>query len=287
MSDRHIFIRKKKEQRLNRATLLAVMFAVLLATGSIRGWASEVLVGVGGPEETAGAPSAGQNTDGSAAGDLAESVRSEAGQPESATADDAADDAADHPADEQNPDEAWMLLLVNRDHPIPEDYEIPELTMLARDHAIDSRAYPALQSMFDDARAVGLNPYITSSFRTQEKQQQLMDDKIQEYIVSGYSQEDARTEAEKWVAIPGTSEHQLGLSVDISVDPLSGEDPGAVWYWLNEHCWEYGFIRRYPEEKTQITGISNEPWHFRYVGTEAAAAMHESGQCLEEYLGVA
>ena len=183
-------------------------------------------------------------------------------------------------------DDSWKLILVNKTHPIPEDYEIPELTELQGGNSVDSRIYPALQQMFDDARAQGIYHHVTSSYRTTEKQQQLMDDKISEYMASGYSQEEAKQLAEEWVAIPGTSEHQLGLSVDISADPASGQDPGSVWYWLKLYCWDYGFIIRYPEEKTQITGIINEPWHFRYVGREAALEMKESGQCLEEYLGI-
>jgi len=183
-------------------------------------------------------------------------------------------------------DDSWKLILVNATHPIPEDYEIPELTQLVNGNSVDSRIYPALQQMFDDARAQGIYPHVTSSYRTMEKQQQLMDDKISEYEASGYSAEEARKLAEEWVAIPGTSEHQLGLSVDISSDPASGQDPGSVWYWLKLYCSDYGFIIRYPEDKTQITGIINEPWHFRYVGKEAALEMKESGQCLEEYLGM-
>ena len=89
----------------------------------------------------------------------------------------------------------------------------------------------------------------------------------------------AREEALKTVSLPGTSEHQLGLAVDIE-----GEE---AHQWLEEHCWEYGFILRYPPEKEDITGISNEPWHFRYVGTDVSMDMKDSGLCLEEYLGAA
>ena len=91
--------------------------------------------------------------------------------------------------------------------------------------------------------------------------------------------DEARKKALETVAVPGTSEHQMGLAVDIS-----GEDAHA---WLAEHCWEYGFILRYTEEKAEITGITNEPWHFRYVGREISMDMKDSGLCLEEYLGAA
>ena len=91
--------------------------------------------------------------------------------------------------------------------------------------------------------------------------------------------DEARKKALETVAVPGTSEHQMGLAVDIS-----GE---AANIWLAEHCWEYGFILRYTEEKAEITGITNEPWHFRYVGREISMDMKDSGLCLEEYLGAA
>ena len=91
--------------------------------------------------------------------------------------------------------------------------------------------------------------------------------------------DEARKKALETVAVPGTSEHQIGLAVDIS-----GE---AANIWLAEHCWEYGFILRYTEEKAEITGITNEPWHFRYVGREISMDMKDSGLCLEEYLGAA
>ena len=89
--------------------------------------------------------------------------------------------------------------------------------------------------------------------------------------------------AEKYVAIPDTSEHQLGLSVDINADTdkCSSE---KVYQWLDENAYKYGFVKHYPEDKTDITGISNEPWHYRYVGTTVAKIMKEENLCLEEYL---
>ena len=88
---------------------------------------------------------------------------------------------------------------------------------------------------------------------------------------------EARAKALETVAIPNTSEHQLGLSVDLVGKSIND--------WLAVHCWEYGFILRYPEGKQHITGITNEPWHFRYVGTAVSMDMKDSGLCLEEYLG--
>ena len=176
----------------------------------------------------------------------------------------------------------WNLILVNKDYKIPSGYD-PELTELSNGQKVDSRIYPQLQKMFDDARAAGLELFVREGYRTTQEQQKIMDEKIEEYRAEGYSHSEAKALAEKYVAIPGTSEHQLGLSVDINAD-TSKCSSDAVYAWLAENAYKYGFIKRYPSEKVEITGINNEPWHYRYVGTEAAAQMQESGLCLEEYI---
>ena len=107
--------------------------------------------------------------------------------------------------------------------------------------------------------------------------------------IQGCSREEAEEQAATMVALPGTSEHQLGLAVDIVDSEYqileSSQENTPVQRWLMEHCWEYGFILRYPKEKTQLTGIIYEPWHYRYVGKEAAKEIMNAGICLEEYLG--
>ena len=123
---------------------------------------------------------------------------------------------------------------------------------------------------------------------TQEYQEKLFQNKVSRLIAQGYSEADATVEAGKSVAVPGTSEHQLGLAVDI-VDINNqhldeSQESTAVQKWLMEHCWEYGFILRYPNDKSEITGIIYEPWHYRYVGHEDAEQIHSLGVCLEEYL---
>lgn len=184
-------------------------------------------------------------------------------------------------------EDAWELRLVSAAHPLPEDFEVPELTKLKGGHAIDSRVYPALQQMMDDCRAAGLNPVICSSYRTHDKQEELFQKKVNTLRKQGYSQEEAETEAARWVARPGTSEHETGLAVDIVdksyqlLDEKQEQTP--VQQWLMAHCAEYGFILRYPVEKSDLTGIGYEPWHYRYVGVEAAKAITEQGLCLEEY----
>jgi len=187
-------------------------------------------------------------------------------------------------SDEAN---GWQLILVNPWNKVPNDYKVT-LKQLDNGQAIDERCYPDLQKMMDDCRAAGLTPLICSSYRSQEKQERLFNNEVKYYTNLAYSPDNAKTEAAKAVAIPGTSEHQLGLALDI-VDTHnqnldSSQEKTAVQKWLIEHSWEYGFILRYPTDKSDITGIIYEPWHYRYVGKEAAAEIHEQGICLEEYL---
>ena len=137
--------------------------------------------------------------------------------------------------------------------------------------------------MFDDARAAGIYPLINESFRTGERQQEIMDKYIAKYEANGLGHDDAVKKARSIVALPGTSEHQLGLALDIIAE--YGGDSNATWTWLKENCWRYGFILRYPADKEDVTGISFEPWHFRYVGVSTAREITEQGLCLEEYLG--
>lgn len=181
----------------------------------------------------------------------------------------------------------WQILLVNRWNPLPDGYTF-ERTKLKYGHSVDSRAYPDLQEMMDDCRAAGLDPVICSSYRTQAKRQELYENKLQRLIEEGYSYENAVTEAGTVVAVPGTSEHQTGLALDI-VDASyqildQGQEDTLVQQWLIEHSWEYGFVLRYPNAKSEITGIIYEPWHYRYVGREAAREMTELDLCLEEYV---
>lgn len=185
------------------------------------------------------------------------------------------------------PPAGWNLLLVNPWNPLPEDFTVA-LTQLGEDQAVDSRIYPELMAMLDDARAQGLSPVVCSSYRTQELQEALYADKIQRLMNQGCTQAEAEAEAGRWVAVPGTSEHQAGLALDIvaqsypQLDEAQENTPEQQWLMANAH--RYGFILRYPEEKSYLTGIGYEPWHYRYVGREAAEEIYGRGICLEEYL---
>ena len=190
--------------------------------------------------------------------------------------------------------ETPLPLLVNRWHPLPEDYA-PELTLVAsvdnRDYYLDVCCADAFLEMMADCSAAGCHPYVCSAYRTQQKQQELFDNKVLRVMILDHaSLEEAPAIAEQSVARPGTSEHQLGLAVDI-IDRYytnldEGQEETDTQQWLMENCWRYGFLLRYPNGTTEITGIIYEPWHYRYVGRAYAEEITRMGITLEEYLAL-
>lgn len=182
-------------------------------------------------------------------------------------------------AETSDADEDPYLILVNKQNPIPEDHE-PDLVKVAGGESVDRRIYDPLMQMLEDARSgnLGQMPLVVSGYRTAKVQQKLYDDKVTEYKREGYSQSEAESLAGQWVSVPGHSEHQLGLAVDINGSTYD------LYLWLQENSYKYGFIFRYPGDKTEITGVAEEVWHYRYVGVKAAAEIYEQGLCLEEYL---
>ena len=183
--------------------------------------------------------------------------------------------------------EHWELTLVNLQYRLPKDYK-PTLQAAVAGSSVqlDARIAPFYAEMYAAAKADGctLTPY--SGYRTYARQQENFDRKVSYYVSQGFSEADATAKTQTRILPAGASEHNMGFAMDIvsaSADFVSTKE----FSWLLEHAHEYGFILRYPENKTDITGVMYEPWHWRFVGKEAAAEMHQSGQCLEEYLGVA
>ena len=180
-----------------------------------------------------------------------------------------------------------LLTLVNFENTIPKDWKV-DLVRLNNGQSVDRRIYDDLIAMLQAAKSEGLNPLICSSYRTNEKQEQLYQNKVSEYLSQGYSKVEASDKAAFWVARPGTSEHQLGLAVDIvstKNQRLDRSQENTVeQQWLIQHSWKYGFVLRYPTNKNSITGVGYEPWHYRYVGKEHAKKINELGVCLEEYV---
>ena len=185
----------------------------------------------------------------------------------------------------------WMLILANYDHPIG-DYE-PELEVVVEGYPyqMDVRVAGIMRQMIADAKAQGVELLICSAYRPYSSQERNFNNSVQSYIAQGYSEQDATALTKRLIAEPGKSEHQTGLAADIVTPSYQMLDSGYAQTeaakWLLEHAPSYGFILRYPADKTEITQIDFEPWHYRYVGVEAAKEISEKGICLEEYLGQA
>lgn len=190
-----------------------------------------------------------------------------------------------------------MPLLVNREQHIPADYETVELVMMRSycDSSIvtikgseiqgERIAVDALMTMLRAARAEGLKKWqVNAGYRSVAYQQELFDERVYAYRQEGLSGSEARAKVRQTVADPGASEHHTGLAFDVAV---TGEPTFATTKqsaWLAQHCWEYGFIIRYPQDKVDITGFSYEPWHIRYVGVEHSLIIRDESLCLEEYI---
>ena len=174
----------------------------------------------------------------------------------------------------------WELTLVNAQNPIGE--AVPgDLAELEGGRYFDGRAVDALKEFIAAARAEGLSVCLSSTYRSYSEQSYLFTRKVGQ--CGGDDAAAARS-----VTRPGTSEHQLGLCADITdkfYEVKTRElEKTALFQWMYAHCQEYGFILRYPADKESVTGVMYEPWHFRYVGKEAAAYIMENNLCLEEFL---
>lgn len=181
----------------------------------------------------------------------------------------------------------WKLRIVSEAQPLPEDFTV-ETEEAENCYLFDARAAQALRDFLAAGRAAGMDLEVASAWRDWATQETLFEDKVNRVMSeTGLEREQAEEIAADEVARPGTSEHQLGLAVDIISNDYPWLDEGwadtAEAAWLEEHCAEYGFILRYPPDKSELTGIIWEPWHFRYVGKEAAIYIMENGLCLEEY----
>lgn len=182
----------------------------------------------------------------------------------------------------------WRLILVNRNFILPEGYK-PQLARAVEsgyaDQKLDYRVAPYFNEMYEAAYEDGIHLVPISGYRSYERQERNFENKIDYYVDKGYSKVDATIEASTIILPPGTSEHNAGLAMDICSLEQNFEDT-EEFEWLCENAADYGFILRYPKDKQDVTQIIYEPWHWRYVGVEAAKEMKASGQCLEEYLGV-
>lgn len=181
----------------------------------------------------------------------------------------------------------WKLILVNKQHPIPEDYDFT-LANIKGSQQCDARIIDDLLDMMQAAKEEGFNLLIKSPYRSDARQEWLFDRKIKLYMGKGMSYMDAYKLSSQVVMVPDSSEHQIGLALDIVCDYYETLTEGfgdtEAGIWLEEHCAEFGFIVRYPKGKEYITSVEYEPWHFRYVGVEAATIIMEQELTLEEFV---
>lgn len=184
----------------------------------------------------------------------------------------------------------WRLVLINKRYEIPDDYTFTPgyIRTMKGTQKCDERIIPDLLKMLQAAKDDGINLLICSPYRDLSYQEYLFNRKIKEYMRQGMSYMDAYALSAQAVTIPGASEHQIGLALDIVCDTYTDLKEGfgdtEAGKWLAEHSCEYGFILRYPKGKEYITGIEYEPWHFRYVGTEAATIITNEDLTLEEFV---
>lgn len=196
-------------------------------------------------------------------------------------------DAAGEEALSISGEDLWCLILTNAEYPVPENYTVELKTVPGTEQTVDARIYDPLMSMLEAMRTEGLSPVVCSGYRTLDKQEKLFNRKVQSYVRRGSSKAEAYELARRTISIPGSGEHCLGLAVDFftkSYHKLEREfEDTPEGIWLMAHAQEYGFILRYPDGREDITGIEYEPWHYRYVGVEAARYIMEHNLTLEEF----
>lgn len=196
---------------------------------------------------------------------------------------------SDLEADHEFSADDWRLVLINKQHPIPDDYEftLGSIKTIKGTMKCDERIIDELLSMMQAAEEDGVTLAICSPYRDLSYQEVLFNRKIEAYMKKGMSYMEAYTVSSQAVTVPGASEHQIGLAIDIVSDDYITLDEGFAdtdaGRWLAKHSCEYGFILRYPLGKENITSIEFEPWHFRYVGKDAAAIITEEEITLEEF----
>ena len=178
---------------------------------------------------------------------------------------------------------AGLLSIVDSETAAPEDQK-QTLSFIDDEHMIDERCAAELEELLAACRDAGFDPVVTAAYRSASEQRELFNTLADSYMEQGADAESARRMAQKKIPLPGHSEHQLGLAVDLADRREEAELQNDLWDWLSSHAWEYGFILRYPEGKERITGHGFEPEHYRFVGTAASKQIRELDLTLEEYV---
>ena len=182
----------------------------------------------------------------------------------------------------------FAAILVNPTHALPEDFKVSLADF--EGGQVDTRILDVSEQMFADAKADGISFQLVDAYRSYDRQNELFRQKVESYTAQGMSPGEAEDKAATITARPDTSEHQTGLALDIVTSSYAIMDSGfadtKAYKWLAANAQNYGFTMRYGQDKSSVTKVIYEPWHWRFVGVEAATEMKQSGMCLEEYLGV-
>lgn len=189
-------------------------------------------------------------------------------------------------AQEQQPEKEitdWRLTLANYENLLPENFTV-KVENIDKTRQFDARAIGELNDMMNQMKKDGItNIWVQSAYRSVARQKELYDASVKKYLQEGKTQEEAETLTNEYINKPGSSDHNLGLAVDFNkVD--NGFEKLDGFKWLQKNAENYGFVLRYPKDKEDITKISYESWHWRYVGVENAKKMNELNMCLEEYI---
>ena len=179
-------------------------------------------------------------------------------------------------------DEEEIPILLRADRVLPPDYEV-ELASIGNGWQLQEDAAKAYLALEAAAAKDGVALSPVSAYRSHQKQTDNYNRALQQELSAGYSQEEAESRTQAFYAIPGTSEHEAGLAIDLNSLSQSFEST-ETYRWLKDNCVRFGFILRYEKDTTYITGIAFEPWHYRYVGTNHAKAITDAGITLDEYV---
>lgn len=280
--------RKRRKKRLLMKRIRATL--LLLLCLAVVFFAVKGLISLISGKNTPSTPSSGSHTVSQTVSDVSSEIN-EASQPAQQAGTTSDFTQAPSQAVSDKPDKNEFTTLVNTEHPLTADFDVTTRKVANTEKLFDVRAADSLEAMLSDAAKQGYPMYLVSTYRTIKYQEGLYNRKVNSYLSMGYSQQAAQEEAAKWVAVPGTSEHNLGLSADIvsstwynTNSDLTQEFENTAHYtWLIENCAKYGFIIRYPKGKESVTGIQYEPWHYRYVGVEVAEYIMEKNLTLEEF----
>ena len=182
----------------------------------------------------------------------------------------------------------WAAILVNPANYLPQDFSVTLADF--EGGQVDERIRQICEEMFRDAKEDGISLQLVDAYRSYDRQNELYQKKVESFIAKGLGRADAETQAATITARPDTSEHQTGLALDIVTPSYTSRDKGfadtRAFQWLNANAQNYGFILRYKRDKVEFTKVIYEPWHWRFVGVQAAGDMKKSGECMEEYLGI-